>query len=152
MAEGILKDLILDEVDRHHSALPIDVMSAGIHAVEGLPASRFAVEVAAEHGISLRFHRSRQLTPALIRSADLILTMENFQTEHILRNAPDTEKVYELQRYGRGQAPREHSGGIADPMGGGLDEYRKTFDTLREEIVRITGILFPLIRDTYHLA
>jgi protein-tyrosine-phosphatase len=143
--------LILDEVNRRHITFPVDVMSAGINAAEGMPASRLAIEVAAEHGISLRFHRSRSLTAALIRKADLILTMERIHKEHILRTSPDLGNVHEVMRYGRETDSPPSSEGIADPMGGGREDYQRTFALLREEIVRIAGILFPLIRDKYSL-
>jgi protein-tyrosine-phosphatase len=152
MAEGIMKDLILDEAARKRIILPIDVMSAGTHAVEGIPASRHAVEASFEQGISLRFHRSRQLTVNIVRSADLILVMERGHSEYIRQTWPEAGEVHELKRFGRAQFSLPQNSGIADPMGGALDEYRKAFLQIREEIVRITGIVFPLIMDKHSLA
>jgi len=149
MAEGILKDLVLDEVDLHRLVLPVDVISAGIHAAEGQPASHHAVEVAAEHGISLGFHRSRQLTANLARNADLVLTMEKMHTDFITYHWPDVGNAHELKLYGRSRPADAGDTGIPDPMGFGPDKYREVFAEIREEVTRVSRILFPIIKEKY---
>jgi protein-tyrosine phosphatase len=149
MAEGILKDLILDEVSSRRVPLPIDVLSAGIRAEDGLAASRHAVQTAAAHGISLQFHRSRQLTAAIARSADLILVMERTHADYIRYHWADVERVYELRRFGREGEFGPEETEIPDPMGLGPEAYLRTFRVLREEITRVSRILFPLVREKY---
>ena len=149
MAEGIMKDLILDEVNLHRIVLPIDVLSAGIHAAEGQPASRHAVEAASEHGVNLGFHRSRSLTANLARHADLIFTMEKLHTDFIAYNWPDVERAYELKRYGRNRLMDADVTDIPDPMGFGPEVYREVFGELHEEVIRISRILFPSIKERY---
>lgn len=145
MAEGILKDLIIDEVARNGAAPAIDVLSAGTHAQEGQPASPNAVEAAAGHGITLRFHRSRQLTPYMVRRAGLVLAMDQRHVEQIRGICPEAVNVFELKRYGRDRLPEGMTTGIADPYGGSLEEYRAVFDVLNEEVGRVAGILFPMV-------
>ena len=147
-AEGIMKDMVLDEAE-HHRIIPMEILSAGINAPEGQPASRFAVEVAAEHGISLNFHRARLFSPALAKYADLILTMEKYQTDYIRSHYPGVKQVYELKNY-----PREISSGygysdIPDPIGQSLDVYRVVFDEIKFEVERVSQIIFPLVFKTY---
>ena len=149
MAEGILKNLVLDEVESRHILFPIDVFSAGIHAEEGLHAARHAVEAAAVHGISLQFHRSRQITGAAARAANLILTMENRHSEYIHHHWADVGNVHELKRYGREEMFQPGEADVLDPMGYGAETYRQVFDELREEVTRISRILFPLVREKY---
>lgn len=150
LAEGILKNLILDNVDSCHIPLPIDVFSAGVYAEEGLPASRYAVETAAKHGIGLRFHRSRQLTAAAARSANLVLVMEKQHADYINHDLAVIENVHEIKRFGReGEYPPEQTG-IMDPMGLGPEAYHRVFHELQEEITRISWILFPLVRGKYN--
>ena len=146
-AEGIMKDLILDEVALHRTVLPVDVLSAGIHATEGQPASRHAVEAAAEHGINLGFHRSRQLTANMARTADLILTMEKMHTDFITYHWPDVGCAHELKRYGRDHLTDTDDTDIPDPIGFGIEVYREVFGELREEVVRVSRVLFPLIKE-----
>lgn len=149
IAEGILKDLILDEADSRHVMLPIDVLSAGIHVEEGLPAARYAVQTAALHGISLQFHRSHQITGAAARSANLLLVMEKRHVDYIHHNWADVDNVHEIKRFGRegDYLPEEIE--IMDPMGHGPEVYRRVFDELHEEITRVSRILFPLVRERY---
>ena len=64
------------------------IESAGLAAMVGEPASRTMVEVAAEHGISLDGHVSRQFTAALGGDFDLILTMEAGHRREIASNFP----------------------------------------------------------------
>ncbi len=125
---------------------------AGIGAAEGLPASRYAMEASAEQGINLRFHRSRPLTRDLIECADPVLTMEKAHADFIKRHWPETKNGFVLKQYGCKCTHVTDKIDIADPISGGLDDYRKTFDELRKEIVRISSMIFPLIRDTYSLS
>lgn len=145
MAEGIMKDLVIDEYNLRHVLLQIDIISAGIHAAEGLPASRNAVETAAENGVSLQFHRSRCLTEGMSRRADLILVMETEHAEHIRRTWPDITHVCEMKRYGREDTLPPSEVDIMDPIGLGKEAYHQVFNELREEITRISRILFPAI-------
>lgn len=147
MAEGILKDLLIDEVERHNNVLPIEVMSAGIFAADGDPASRNAREIAAQHGISLEYHRSRHLTEELARYADLILTMEYVHTEYIRHTWPDIDYVHELKQYGRSVGAAEYSDGVRDPIGMGPDVYAMVFGELKREIGRILPTIIPLAKD-----
>lgn len=56
------------------------VVSAGVGALVGEPADKFAMQVAIDHGINLGGHHAQQLTADLCRDFDLILVMEQ---EHI---------------------------------------------------------------------
>ena len=145
MAEGIMKDLLLDEASTRRVMLPIVAASAGIHAEDKRPASRHAVEVAKEHGINLSFHRSRLLTADIARNVSLILTMERRQTEFIKINWPDVLNVHELKQYGfpPGEEPADLD--VADPIGHGIEVYRHAFGELKEEVVRVSRILFPAV-------
>ena len=55
MAEGIMKNLMIDEYEKHGRVVPIEITSAGTHTVSGQPASHYAVEVARAHEINLSF-------------------------------------------------------------------------------------------------
>lgn len=70
MAEALLKARLAGK-----RGAPV-VESAGIAALVGKPADAMAQQLMQERGIDLSAHRAQQLTPALIRSADLILVME----------------------------------------------------------------------------
>ncbi len=146
MAEGILNDLVLDEVTNNKQIIPIEVTSAGTHAMDGYPASRYAVEVAADYGINLSFHRSKHISDTHIKYAELILTMERSHTEYIKSLWPDSDSVFELKSFGLDKISDSFQVEIADPIGMDFDYYKNVFDELKKEINRIKPVVFSLAR------
>ena len=150
MAECIMKDLILNEVDSHGRYLPIKVMSAGTHADNGNYASENTVIAAGRHGIDISFHRSRYLTDEIVNAADLILTMERIHTSIIKQNWSHISAVYELKSFGYENPRNEFNNEIYDPIGMNLDVYIDMFNDLKKEIVRVSPIIFSLAREKCH--
>jgi protein-tyrosine phosphatase len=144
MAEAIMKDLVLDEVEQRHRVLPIIVSSAGTHAVKGSPASRHAIEVAKRHDINLNFHRSKPITEALARNADLILTMEKNHTAYIQSLWPFCNEVTELKSFGQETKQVSLDVDVQDPIGLNEAVYTAVFDELYREISRISQRIFSL--------
>jgi protein-tyrosine phosphatase len=62
-----------------HPGVPIQVSSAGSHALEGNPAASRSMLAASARGASLERHVARELTRRRVRAADLVLCMA---TEH----------------------------------------------------------------------
>ena len=62
------------ELERH-PGVPIQLSSAGSHALEGNPAASRSMLAAATRGASLERHFARELTRRRVRAADLILCM-----------------------------------------------------------------------------
>jgi len=90
------------------------VESAGVFAIEGLPASKEADIVCREFGTSLQEHKSRLLTPQLLKNADVIFVMDRSHLAAVNRMASEKVNVYLL-------------GGdteIPDPIGQDLGVYR----------------------------
>ncbi|MEH6388818.1 MAG: low molecular weight protein-tyrosine-phosphatase [Pseudomonas profundi] len=67
----------------------IKVSSAGLGALVGKPVEPNAAAVMAEAGLSLPMHRARQISPRMIREADLILVMENRHIQSVHKLAPE---------------------------------------------------------------
>jgi protein-tyrosine phosphatase len=110
------------------------VESAGIHALVGWPADAVARELMAERGLDLAPHRARQLTAAMVRSADLILVMEEGQRREVEALDPSARgRVHRLGRIGgfdvpdpyqQGRGAFEHATKLIER---GLDEMEKAF-------------------------
>ena len=145
LAEGIMKDIVLDEVDIHHQVFPIEITSAGTHAIEGHPASQYAVDVAALSGINLNYHRSKYITEGLVKHADLILTMERSHTQYIKSLWPYFDSIFELKCFGLEEKSVPPSIEIPDPIGMDIDFYKDVFDELKKEINRISPIVFSMV-------
>lgn len=110
-------------------AANLQVVSAGTGAFAGEPPSLEAQRVMEEQGFSLIDHRSKALTPQLIATADLILTMTQRQKSQVLALHPAAErKVYLLREYGRDPLSKPDNEGsnqdIIDPFGQPLEYYR----------------------------
>jgi tRNA threonylcarbamoyl adenosine modification protein (Sua5/YciO/YrdC/YwlC family) len=120
MAEAVFRRLVAerlgcrpDEVDQRG----VVVSSAGLAAWGGGPASANAVEAAAELGGDLSGHESQPLTEALVRQADLILTMTAAHRDAIVGQFPETGGRVAML------APDRRD--VIDPIGGPLETYRK---------------------------
>ncbi len=78
----------------------VQVMSAGLAALPGEPASSGACEAMRRDGIDLSNHRAKQLTKKMVEEADLILTMTASQKRHLLEIYPmSAGKVFVLKEF-----------------------------------------------------
>jgi protein-tyrosine-phosphatase len=120
MAEGLLKQLLGPDCGWQ-------ISSAGVHAGNGAPASTGAVEALRMRGIDLSGHRSRRLTPEMIRTADLVVAMTRCHRDAVLDMAPESEgKVFLLKSFGIAQCATD----IYDPVGEALDVYCRVRDEI----------------------
>lgn len=98
MAEVLLRELLARRLGS--AAAGVQVLSAGTHAASGQPANALAVQLLASRGYDMRGHRSRPLTPALVREADLILTMTLDQKDEVLALAPEaSSRIFTLKEF-----------------------------------------------------
>jgi len=90
MAEAVLRNALREQEE-------ITVESAGLGALADWPASEHAEALMAERGLDISSHRARQLTPEMIKEADLILVMESGHKKAIeAKDATARGKVYRL--------------------------------------------------------
>lgn len=115
----------------------VDVASAGTSALDGSPASGFSLEVAHEHGLDLSLHRARALDRAMVRNADLIVTMGVRHRDMVGALDPDAlEYTFLLTNFS------DHwNGEVPDPIGAGRDQYVRTYLVIRECIESMAGRL-----------
>ncbi len=126
MAAALLRRRLDEDGDRQDWR----VLSAGIWAEEGEPASTSAVMAMAERGIDLTGHRSRRLTRRMVEEADLVLGMAPQHVEALRQAFPEArDRIYLLAE----MAGESH--GVADPYGLSPVAYRATADEL-ERLIR----------------
>ncbi len=110
---------------------PVRVISAGVGAWEGSPASGGAVRALRSYGEDISSHRSRRLASDEVRSADLVLTMTRAQRAMVRLLVPEAaDRVYTLGGFAlsgwrAGEAEGEDVD-IPDPLGGSDEEYGRT--------------------------
>jgi len=117
-------------------ALPgVEVGSAGLEALSGMPADALAVAAGAQHGLELGEHRARQLAGWMCQQAELILVMELRQQRALEERFPlACGKVFRLGHYGGFD--------VADPYG----HSRVAFDAACAAIERGVADWAPRIR------
>ena len=125
LAEAIARRLA-DEAAR----TDIEVSSAGTQAWDGSPASDGSLLVGMERGLDLSSHRSRRLTPEIVRGNDLILVMAPSHLATV-KEMDAGANVHLLGGYVAGDAPAST---VQDPFGGDLAAYRETADDLEREL------------------
>ncbi|MCM1545222.1 MAG: ribosomal protein S18-alanine N-acetyltransferase [Ruminococcus sp.] len=108
MAQALLND------KAQKRGLPVSASSAGLAAFAGDTASENAVRAMAEIGIDISTHRASRLSIYALESSDLIVCMSESHRAALA----GFENVIVA------------NGGISDPYGGNLDEYRKCRDEL----------------------
>ena len=124
IAEGLLRKALAAA-----GLSSVEVVSAGVSAYDGMPASPYAVKAAERVGTDIKAHHSQQLTPDLVKKAGLILVMTKMH------------KMMVQQEFGPVKAPiflwREHMESdqqIPDPYGCDEEVYRKCLDSIAEAV------------------
>ncbi len=102
------------------------VTSAGVGAVEGLPAAALSQRVASDSGLSLESHRARQLTPEMAAAAWKVIAMDEYVEDGILRIAGDVA-VEAWQ--------------VDDPYGGPEEGYRRAFTAIQARVAAFVASL-----------
>lgn len=93
MAEGLLRKLAAER------GLKLEVKSAGVSAVDGMPVSRHAAAILRDEGI-LEQGSSSPLTAELMEWADLVLTLTGSHKRYVLQVHPQAvSKVHTLKEY-----------------------------------------------------
>lgn len=128
LAEGITKALLADRLGCRAGDLPakgVWVLSAGVAAYGGGPATDLSVEAAAELGADLRDHRSRPVNPQLLAAADDVIAMTRSHAHALAVRYP-----------GIGPAARLLCGDadLDDPIGSGPEVYRECARVVREHV------------------
>lgn len=119
MAEALFRKAINEE------DLPMQISSAGLHAIAGTPPDPRAVMVAREMNVPLDGHRAQLLTPALMAGADVVFAMDYQNKAELLARYPDhSRKIFMLSAFGEG--PDRHRE-IPDPYMGNLDATRRCY-------------------------
>ena len=102
----------------------LTVHSAGLGALVGKPADANAVSVAQANDLSLDGHSARQLTAAMCREYDLILTMERRHIHALCDIAPEMRGKVML--FGHWDEERE----IPDPYRKSRDAFEAVYSLL----------------------
>lgn len=139
MAEALMRRLLRERaLAAQGSGLPaVVVSSAGLHAVEGAPATEATRRVLAERGIDLGLHRARPLTPSLVSEATWIVAMTRRIRDELRRQYPHkADRIITL-----GELTGEGPVDVPDPFGASMERYRETADLLEQHLPGLIRLL-----------
>jgi protein-tyrosine-phosphatase len=95
--------------------------SAGVRALNGMPASQDAIETMRSRGIDITAHRSRSVTRGDVQVYKVIITMEERQKRILQQQFPEIqERIFTLGEIA------ESDQDVIDPFGGTLQDYEMT--------------------------
>jgi protein-tyrosine phosphatase len=138
MAEALCKVLLAERLSvppEELEARGYVVLSAGLSAMEGMPAAAHAAEIVRVRGGSLREHSSQRVTPRLVQQADLIVAMTRDHRDALLAYLPEiADRVRLLHADGED---------IEDPIGADRNTYRQTAQDIEEHLGRLLDEMLP---------
>ena len=140
MAAALLEQELQLELSPENNC--VEVISAGLAAFDGQPASAETVAVMSELGLDLRNHRSQMATGNLIESVDLVITMTQKQKLFALSLMPEHKnKIWTLGELvaltKEKGVPKGVYSDVKDPFGGSEQIYRQVRDQLRQYLSKI---------------
>jgi len=124
MAEAIARDLLLRSGDT-----TVKVASAGVAASEGAPMTPEARQALVEMGVDPGRHRSRGVNEALLAQSEHIFALTH---SHLRAIGGGGASGLDIEETARLLDPQGRD--VADPIGGPIEEYRRTAKLLREMI------------------
>jgi glycine hydroxymethyltransferase len=133
MAEGLMLDFLGGRKD-------VRVISAGVNAIRGQPASLHTVEVLRRLGIDLSQFRSQPLTDELVSQATWIFAMTRSHLDSIHLLFPEAaDKAFLVCEFDPELAAKTLD--IPDPIGMGLDAYERTRDILNRALPSVLNFI-----------
>lgn len=116
----------------HAGLAHVVIDSAGLLGIDGAPAAPHAIAVGRENGFDLTRHRSRGLTAADVRAADVVVVMTLTHLDQLARRFGDTgQRRYLLRAFEAGPEPAGGAPELDDPVTGPLEEFREAFAIAR---------------------
>jgi len=117
MAGGWLGSVI----ERKSFQQKISFSSCGTIAIEGVPATREAIQVARDAGAEIAGHQARPMTKKLLQDASRIFAMTASHADQIVAMDPASAKKIAVL-------------GIQDPIGMDIQSYRRTLEGIKEKL------------------
>lgn len=119
--------------DARNRGKPVQVISRGIAAAPGSPATPEAREAVARRGLDLSGHQSMPLSAEDVEASDILITMTRDQKERLLRRFPGAAgKTFTVS-----EIASSVTGDVADPIGFGQKAYEETAALLEKAVEQI---------------
>lgn len=137
MAERLLKEALKTEGEALAS---IEVISAGVSAMDGGLASENSIRALALMGIDLKSFKSRYLTQQIIDSSWMVFGMTKMHVDFI-RSSYEIKKLEHLYLMRELMQGAGRDVGILDPIGQDLSAYVACRDNMLEAVPSIISLI-----------
>ena len=115
----------------------VKILSAGVRARGGSSAHSVVKHVARINGFNLGGHSSDKFTPKLVKKADVILVMEQWQKDELNKRFPKAkDKIFRMTEYLQSGDPDDIRD-IPDPTGRNTVDFEEFIDVAHSEVERI---------------
>ena len=142
---AMAQELLDDAVDRSSNLDgKVKCASADTFACEGAEATREAIEVMEEMGLSLDKHRAQQFTEELAEKFDILLAVDSIVYEQMEAIAPDeVSKMHTFIGFADGAdgEQRDEKYAVLDPYDEDMDVYRESAQQIKAACERIVARL-----------
>jgi len=136
---SVMAKALFEKALKEKSRDDVEVLSAGIMMLGGIPATNEVVELLAKEGIDVSSHRSQKVTPDMIKKSDIILVMERLHEKRILQIVPGAKnRLFLLKEFAK---IGDNNLDITDPIGRPYEFYTQTFSIIKEAIERISNLI-----------
>lgn len=126
MAEAIFNNIAKEKED-----LNMKAESAGIEAIDGMPANDKAILTLKHRSVDMSAHKSRRIRSSHIEENDLVLAMTRLHKIQLLTSFPKAQgKVFTLLEYAGETSKLD----VADPYGQSHEVYERCADDLEKSI------------------
>lgn len=116
----------------------VEVQAVGVGAIPGMGATKETIELLAKEGMDVSGHRAQRLTDEFVKRSDLILVMEKFQEDEVLKRVPDAKgRIYLLGEF----CPRANHIEIPDPIAKPIGVYIEVFNLIKECVDRMSNLI-----------
>lgn len=116
----------------------LEVLSRGMVVLFDEPYNPKAVAVCAAHDLIMPNNPATQLAKEDFDNDTLVLTMSKTQKDKIYAEYDNAINVYTLAEYAKEPMELE----VQDPMGKGIDEYKKCYDSLYELVSKAADRMY----------
>lgn len=134
MAEWFFKDLCI----KRKTLYKINIQSAGIGAIDGMPASENTLSILKKHGIDASSHRSQKLTSSHIKWADIVIAMTQSHLDDIKKISYSFDRKPEMKLLSEYSLNRIS---ISDPFGGEASLYEECFSEMKKYLYAFYDII-----------
>lgn len=136
---SVMAEYVMRNVLKTRGRANVEVSSAGVMMLDGMGASDATVEILGGEGLDASGHRSRRITPEMLKKTDMIVAMASAHEERILGMAPQVKnRLFLLKEFA---AMKNRDLDVPDPIGRPIEFYAQILAIIKDAVNKIADII-----------